>query len=54
MVEHRYLGRGDKTKLYLSDADVRRLHERRQATEQDALALIQQQFNRDPILPEDR
>src|SRR6266699_521463 len=23
MVDHRYLGRGDKTKLYLSDADVR-------------------------------
>jgi hypothetical protein len=54
MVEHRYLGRGDKTKLYLSDADVRRLHERRQATEQDALALLQEEFDRDPIPPEDR
>jgi hypothetical protein len=49
MVDHRYLGRGDKTKLYLSDADVRRLHQLRRATEQDALALLKEQFDRDPI-----
>jgi hypothetical protein len=54
MVDHRYLGRGDKTKLYLSDADVKRLHQRRQATEQDALVLLREQFDRDPIPPGDR
>jgi hypothetical protein len=54
MVDHRYLGRGDKTKLYLSDADVRRLHEQRRATEQDALTLLQEQFDRDPIPTEAR
>lgn len=54
MVEGRYLGRGDKTKIYLSDAEVRRLHARRQATEQDALALLQIQFDRDPVPPEIR
>ena len=54
MVDHRYLGRGDKTKIYLSDADVRRLHEQRRATEHDALMLLQDQFTRDPIGGEDR
>jgi hypothetical protein len=54
MVDHRYLGRGDKTKLYLSDADVRRLHERRRATEHDGLTLLREQFDRDPIPPEVR
>jgi hypothetical protein len=49
MVEHRYLGRGDKTKLYLSDPEVRRLHEQRRATEKDGLARLQEQFDRDPI-----
>jgi hypothetical protein len=54
MVDHRYLGRGDKAKLYLSDSDVRRLHEQRHATERDALALLREQFGRDPIPAEDR
>ena len=49
MVEHRYLGRGDKTKLYLSDPEVRRLHEQRRATEKDGLARLQEQFDRDPV-----
>ena len=49
MVEHKYLGRGDKTKLYLSDPEVRRLHERRRATGQDGLARLQEQFDRDPV-----
>lgn len=54
MVEHKYLGRGDKTKLYLSDPEVRRLHEQRRATEQDGLARLKEQFDRDPIPPEVR
>jgi hypothetical protein len=49
MVEHKYLGRGDKTKQYLSDSEVRRLHELRRHTEQDGLARLQDQFDRDPV-----
>jgi hypothetical protein len=51
MVENKYLGRGDKTKHYLSDPEVRRLQELRRATERDGLALLQQQFDRDPVPP---
>jgi hypothetical protein len=54
MVDHKYLGRGDKTKVYLSDTEVRRLHEQRHATVQDALAMLRDQFARDPIDGEDR
>lgn len=54
MVDHKYLGRGDKTKVYLSDTEVRRLHERGHATGQDALAMLRDQFARDPIDGEDR
>ena len=54
MVEHKYLGRGDKTKLYLSDPEVRRLHERRRATERDGLARLKEQFDRDPVPPDVR
>jgi hypothetical protein len=49
MVDHRYIGRGDKTKMNLSDAEVRRLHERRRATETDVLGLIDVEIARDPI-----
>lgn len=49
MVEHKYLGRGDKTKQYLSDPEVRRLHELRRHTEHDGLARLQHQFDRDPV-----
>lgn len=49
MVDHRYLGRGDKTKMNLSDAEVRRLHERRRATEADVLELLDVEIARDPI-----
>jgi hypothetical protein len=49
MVDHKYVGRGDKTKQYLSDAEVRRLHEQRRVTEKDGLALLRQQFERDPV-----
>jgi len=54
MVDNRYLGRGDKTKYYLPDPEVVRLHERRRATEADALALLQAEFDRDPIPAERR
>lgn len=49
MVDHRYLGRGDKTKMNLSDAEVRRLHERRRTTEADVLELLDVEIARDPI-----
>ncbi|MEV0581139.1 ATP-binding protein [Streptomyces sp. NPDC050392] len=49
MVDGRYHGRGDKTKHVLSDADVVRLHERRCSADQDALDLLQQQIEADPL-----
>lgn len=54
MVDHRYLGRGDKTKHYLSDAEVLRHHERRRAVETDVLALVDAEIVRDPIPAEQR
>ena len=49
MVEGRYIGRGDKTKRYLADAEVLRLHARRASQEIDAVQLLQAEFDRDPI-----
>ncbi|RCG32034.1 hypothetical protein DQ384_05725 [Sphaerisporangium album] len=49
MVNGKYYGRGDKTKIVLSDAEVVRLHERRRATEPDALELLRHEFESDPI-----
>ena len=54
MVDNRYLGRGDKTKRYLSDAEVLRLHERRRSAEADAVALLEAEFARDPVPAEIR
>ena len=51
MVDHKYLGRGDKAKQYLSDPEVRRLHDRHRATEIDGLTRLQRQFARDPVPP---
>lgn len=53
MVDHRYLGRGDKTKLSLSDPEVRRLHHLRRLAESDTLALLDAEFTRSPV-PADR
>lgn len=53
MVDHRYLGRGDSTKHYLSDPEVLRLHERRRRNESDVLALLRREFARDPV-PKDQ
>ncbi|GAA0989181.1 hypothetical protein GCM10009555_072600 [Acrocarpospora macrocephala] len=49
MVEGRYWGRGDKTKHYLSDPEVARLHQLRRNVEQDALGLLAQEMAEDPI-----
>lgn len=49
MVDGRYYGRGDKTKYQMSDPEVVRHHIRRRATETDALALLQQEIDQDPL-----
>lgn len=49
MVDGRYWGRGDKTKHQLSDPEVVRLHERRRSADHDALALLQEEIDDDPI-----
>lgn len=53
MVDSRYLGRADKTKRYLTDHEVVRHHSQRRLDEQDAAALLDAEFARDPI-PSDR
>jgi hypothetical protein len=47
MVDGRYIGRGDKTKRYLPDAEVLRLHASRASQRLDALQLLQAEFDRD-------
>jgi hypothetical protein len=54
MVDHRYFGRGDKTKHHLADAEVRRLHSLRRLAEADTLALLNTEFDRDPVPVERR
>ncbi|QKW36246.1 ATP-binding protein [Actinomadura sp. NAK00032] len=49
MVDGHYWGRGDKTKYKLADAEVVRLHERRRIADRDALALLQEEIDDDPI-----
>lgn len=49
MVDGRYYGRGDKTKYHMSDAEVVRHHLQRKASESDALALLQQEIDQDPL-----
>ncbi len=49
MVENKYIGRGDKTKIYLSDAEVTRLHDRRNASMKDGAKLMRHEFSLDPI-----
>ena len=46
-VDGRYLGRGDKTNRYLTDAEVLRLHQQRLADHVDGLALLETEFARD-------
>lgn len=47
MVDGRYLGRGDKTKRYLSDAEVLRLHQQRTVDEVSGEHLLDAEFQRD-------
>ncbi|MFF5264589.1 helix-turn-helix domain-containing protein [Actinomadura viridis] len=54
MVDGRYWGRGDKTKYQLSDPEVVRLHERRRIADHDALALLREEIDDDPIPEEIR
>jgi hypothetical protein len=49
MVDGRYLARGDKTKRYLTDPEVRRLYAETAANLLDADVLLEAEFNRDPI-----
>lgn len=49
MVDGRYLGRGDKTKYYLSDPEVIRLFSARTARQRTAEELIRAEVDRDPI-----
>jgi hypothetical protein len=54
MVDGRYIGRGDKTKTYLSDAEVVRLHESRSTITSDGIKLLRQEFKLDPIQQDQR
>jgi len=49
VVDNRYLARGDKTKRYLTDPEVLRLHQRRLTATADGLALLDVEFGRDPF-----
>jgi hypothetical protein len=54
MADGRYYGRNDKTKYVLSDPEILRLHQRRQAADRDALALLQAEIDSDPIPADQR
>lgn len=54
MVDNRYLARGDKTKRYLTDPEVVRLHQRRLTAITDGLRLLDIEFGRDPLAGADR
>jgi hypothetical protein len=49
MVDGRYLARGDKSKRYLTDPEVLRLHQQRRISEADVLALLDVEIARDPF-----
>lgn len=46
-VDGRYIGRGDTTNRFLTDAEVLRLHQRRIADEVDGVDLLEVEFDRD-------
>lgn len=54
MVDSKYLARGDKTKRYLTDPEVVRLHQRRLTAITDGAALLDIEFGRDPFTGADR
>lgn len=49
MVDGKYPARGHKTKHYLTDAEVARLHERRRNAEQDVLNILHSDIDADPL-----
>lgn len=49
MVDGKYPARGHKTKHYLTDAEVARLHERRRTAEQDVLDILHSDIDADPL-----
>jgi hypothetical protein len=53
MVDGKYRGRGDTTNLILTDAEVRRLHERAMLTRERAVRLLGEEVARDPSPPVD-
>lgn len=54
MVDSKYLARGDKTKRYLTDPEVVRLHQRRLTAITDGAALLDIEFGRDPFNGDNR
>jgi hypothetical protein len=54
MVDHRYLGRGERSKVYLSDAEVARLHGLRHQAEADVHQLLTAEIDRDPVSAAER
>ncbi|MFH9829399.1 helix-turn-helix domain-containing protein [Streptomyces bobili] len=49
MVDNKYIGRGDKTKYQMGDAEVVALHARRRSADADALALLRREMDEDPL-----
>lgn len=49
MVDGRYYGRGERTRRVLSDAEVLRLHARRESLEAQGARLLDAEINRDPV-----
>ena len=49
MVDGRYLGRGEKTKRYLTDPEVLRAHTARGSAESETAASVLREFDRDPV-----
>ncbi len=49
MVDNKYIGRGDKTKYQMGDAEVVALHARRRSADADALALLRKEMDEDPL-----
>lgn len=54
MVDGVYRGRGDKTKVRLSDADVGRLHRQREQSSDSFERLLHEYVERDPVPPKER
>ncbi len=54
MVDGAYMGRGDKTKVKLSDTEVRRLHQMRAQAEEEVARPVDHYVSRDPVPVEDR